>query len=104
MTFAEQLALMPTTIDHLSAIELLDGETVIARIDNRPGQAGSVRLYHALYQEFGAISDIAAQKGLRLYAEHTADAQSFPGKHPNIDRLLLIADSGQPLAIRLIAA
>ncbi|MCB5196156.1 DUF2322 family protein [Deefgea salmonis] len=102
MTFAEQLAQMPT-INHLSAIELLDGETVIARIDNRPGQAGSVRLYHALYQEFGAISDIAAQKGLRLYAEHTADAQAFPGKHPNIDRLLLIADSGQPLAVRLIA-
>ncbi|WP_288842330.1 DUF2322 family protein [uncultured Deefgea sp.] len=102
MTFAEQLAQMPT-INHLSAIELLDGETVIARIDNRPGQAGSVRLYHALYQEFGAISDIAAQKGLRLYAEHTADAQAFPGKHPNIDRLLLIADSGQPLAVRLLA-
>ncbi|QZA80598.1 DUF2322 family protein [Deefgea piscis] len=103
MTFAEQLALMPS-IDHLSAIELLDGETVIARIENRPGQAGSVRLYHALYQEFGAISDIAAQKGLRLYAEHTADAQSFPGKHPNIDRLLPIAEGGQPLAVRLVAA
>jgi len=49
MNFAEQLALLPA-VDHLAAIELLDGETVLARIENKPGQAGSLRVYHALYQ------------------------------------------------------
>ena len=46
---------------------------------------------------------LAADKGLRLFCEHTADAKARPGAHPNIDRLLQIAESGQPLAIRLIA-
>ncbi|QLG88316.1 DUF2322 family protein [Chitinibacter bivalviorum] len=103
MNFAEQLAQLPT-IDHLAAIELLHGDEIIARIENKPGQAGSVRVYHALFQEFGAISNIAAQKGLRIYAEHTADAELNPGKHPNIDRLFPIAEGATPLAVRLIAA
>jgi hypothetical protein len=103
MIFADVLASLPT-IDHLSALELLDGETVVALIENKPGQAGSVRVYHALYQEFGAINAVAAAKGVRLYAEHSADAKAFPGKHPNIDRLLALADNGKPLAIKLISA
>jgi hypothetical protein len=103
MLFADVLASLPT-IDHLSAIELLDGETIMARIENKPGQAGSVRVYHALYQEFGAINAVAAAKGLRLYAEHSQDAVTFPGKHPNIDRLLILADDNKAIAVRLIAA
>jgi hypothetical protein len=103
MIFNEQLATLPT-IAHLAALELLDGETVIARIENKPGQAGSVRVYHALFQEFGAIDALAAQKGLRIYAEHTQDAEAFPGKHPNIDRLIEIAAKKQALAVRLITA
>jgi hypothetical protein len=100
MKFADQLAQLPS-VDHLAAIELLDGENVVARIENKPGQAGSVRVYHALYQEFGAIDARAAEKGLRIYAEHTDDAMSNPGKHPNIDRLVGLI---QPLAVRLIMA
>ncbi|HSC80606.1 MAG TPA: DUF2322 family protein [Chitinolyticbacter sp.] len=103
MTFAETLATLPT-IDHLAALELLDGETIIARIENKPGQAGSVRLYHALYQEFGAIDAVAADRGLVLYREHTADAIAYPGKHPNIDRLTDIKAAGKAYAVRLIAA
>lgn len=101
MNFAETLATLPA-IDHLAAIELLDGETIVARIENKPGQAGSVRVYHALYQEFGAIDALAADKGLRLYCEHTADAETRPGKHPNIDRLLELVKKGRPLAVRLV--
>ncbi|WP_035057417.1 DUF2322 family protein [Andreprevotia chitinilytica] len=101
MNFKDTLDTLPT-IDHLAALELLDGETLIARIENKPGQAGSVRVYHALYQEFGAIDTIAADKGLRLYAEHTADAEAFPGKHPNIDRLIALAQDGKPWAVRLV--
>lgn len=101
MNFAETLATLPT-IEHLAALELLDGSDVIARIENKPGQAGSVRVYHALYQEFGAIDSLAADKGLRLYCEHTLDAKTRPGAHPNIDRLLQLAEGGKPLAVRLI--
>ena len=101
MTFAETLASLPA-IDHLAAIELLDRNEVLARIENKPGQAGSLRVYHALYQEFGAIDALAADKGLRLYGEHTADAITNPGKLPNIDRLIALAEGGQPLAVRLI--
>lgn len=101
MDFTETLATLPT-IDHLAAIELLDGTTIVARLENKPGQAGSVRVYHALYQEFGAIDAIAADKGLRLYCEHTTDAKMYPGKHPNIDRLLALVKKEQPLAVRLI--
>ncbi|AZN35264.1 DUF2322 family protein [Iodobacter ciconiae] len=103
MLFADILASLPA-IDHLSALELLDGETIIARIENKPGQAGSVRVYHALYQEFGAINAVAAAKGIRLYAEHSQDAIAFPGKHPNIDRLLALAEDKQAIAVKLIAA
>ncbi|SMC19896.1 hypothetical protein SAMN02745857_00829 [Andreprevotia lacus DSM 23236] len=103
MIFKDILATLPA-IDHLAALELLDGDTIVARIDNKPGQAGSVRVYHALYQEFGSINATAADKGLRLYAEHTADAQARPGAHPNIDRLLALVEGGTPLAVRLVAA
>jgi hypothetical protein len=106
MQFSEILASLPS-IDHLAAIELFaagEEQTPIARIENKPGSAGSVRLYHALLQEFSAITVDAANKGLELYAEHTADAVAFPGKHPNIDRLIQVKESGQVLSAKLIAA
>jgi hypothetical protein len=89
MQFSDLLATLEN-IDHLAAIELYDGEQLNARIDNKPGSAGSVRVYNTLVQEFGEINVAAAEKGLQLYAEHTADAKAFPGKHPNIDRLLAL--------------
>ncbi|AOY01636.1 DUF2322 family protein [Jeongeupia sp. USM3] len=101
MSFKDILDTLPA-IDHLAALELLHGDELVARIENKPGQAGSVRVYHALYQEFGAIDAVAADKGLRLYAEHTADAEAFPGKHPNIDRLIALVQGGTPLAVRLV--
>ena len=60
-----------------------------------------MRVYHALAQEFEVIDAAAAAKGLILYAEHTADAIAFPGKHPNIDRLLRL-DEDQQWTVRLI--
>lgn len=109
MQFAEILATLPT-IDHLAAIELFALDTLFARIENKPGSAGSVRVYHALFQEFGEINRAAAEKGLMIYAEHTADAIAFPGKHPNIDRLLDLtkaspaSDTIQVLSVKLILA
>ena len=96
MAFAENLKALPR-ISHLQAITLLDDEgTVVATIENKPGQTGSLSVYNHLGQLYGAITAEAAKKGLELYAEHTDDARAHPGKHPNIDRLLsLVADGGK---------
>lgn len=103
-SFAENLSQMPS-IDHLSALELLDEQgAVVATIPNQPGKAGSLRLYAALVAEYGALTPAAAEKGLTLFAEHTADAQQHPGSHPNIDRLIELIATGRSLQARLIAA
>jgi hypothetical protein len=87
--FAEILPTLPP-VDGIARIELtLPGSNDIAAvIENKPGQAGSLRVYHALWQKHGRIDAAAAQEGITLYAEHSADARAHPGKHPNIDRLL----------------
>lgn len=90
--FKDILASLPT-IDHLEALELTDANGDSERLPNQPGKAGSLAVYNALMEEFGEINKQAAEKGLQLFAEHTADAEANPGKHPNIDRLFaIIAD------------
>lgn len=102
MNFAALLATLPP-VDHLAAVELLDAQgTTVARLDNQPGTAGSVRVYAALAAEFGAIDAAAAHRGLALYAEHTDAARAHPGSHPNIDRLLAIAHGAPALQLRAI--
>lgn len=97
MGFAENLKQLPR-ISHLAAIHLLDSDSaVVASIENKPGQAGSLCVYNHLGQIYGAITAEAAKKGLELYAEHTDDARQNPGKHPNIDRLLMLAADGKSL-------
>jgi len=97
MAFAENLKQLPR-ISHLSAIQLLDADAaVVATIENKAGQAGSLAIYNHLGQIYGAITAEAARKGLDLYAEHTEDARQNPGKHPNIDRLLALAAEGSGL-------
>ncbi len=103
-TFAEQLQQLPP-VDHLAALELIDASgTVAASIDNKPGKAGSLRVYHALAARHGGINVAAAQEGLALFAEHTQAAQEQPGSHPNIDRLFKVIASGQGYSVRLIQA
>ncbi len=100
MSFADNLKQLPP-VSHLEGLDLLDEDgTVIAAIDNKPGQTGSLAVYNFLGQHFGAITPLAAQAGLELYAEHTEDARANPGKHPNIDRLLGLIDSGARLRVR----
>lgn len=101
MNFSETLKTLPG-IQHLSGLQLLDQTgAVVATLDNRPGQAGSVAVYHALAQRHGTLNAAAALDGLALYAEHTADAHAFPGKHPNIDRLVAIASGALgPLTVQ----
>lgn len=87
-TFAEILNTLESA-DHLTKLELRapDG-SLAAAIENKPGSQGSLKVYHHLFKQYGAITVTAAQDGLNLYAEHTTDAHANPGKHPNIDRLL----------------
>ena len=89
MNFAQRLQQLPP-IDHIQAVELLDPQGLtVGLIVNQPGQKGSVAVYAALAALYaGRITPAAAQLGLEWYAEHVADAQAHPGKHPNIDRLL----------------
>ena len=103
-SFKENLRLLPS-IDGLARIDLVDPSgAVVATIENQPGKQGSLAVYQYLQQSFGALHAEAAAHGLEVFAEHTADARSRPGAHPNIDRLLEILGGAAPLAITLVAA
>ena len=78
---------------------------MIATIENKPGQTGSLVVYAALAALYGgSITPAAASLGLDWYAEHTADALAFPGKHPNIDRLRAWAQGTDTYRVLNIAA
>ena len=92
-------------IPHPAALNLIDAaDAVVATIENKPGQAGSLAVYNHLAQLYGAISPDAAKKGLELYGEHTEDARSNPGKHPNIDRLIGLIERGETLRVKQVFA
>jgi len=94
MAFSDNLKQLPK-VSHIAAIRLLDADgSVVGTIENKHGQTGSLAVYNHLGQIYGAITAEAARKGLELYAEHAEDARQNPGKHPNIDRLLQLAEAG----------
>ncbi len=102
MTFAENLKQLPK-VSHLAALQLIGADgSIVATLENKPGQAGSLAVYNHLAQLYGAITVDAAKKGLELYAEHTADAQVHPGKHPNIDRLVTLVTEGGQFRVKQI--
>jgi hypothetical protein len=102
--FKDNLAQMPA-IDGIARIDLLDGKgAVVASIENEPGKQGSLAVYNYLRQTFGTLDAKAAEHGLVVFAEHTADARNRPGAHPNVDILLAIAAGGEALRIDVVAA
>jgi hypothetical protein len=102
--FKDNLAQLPA-INGIERIDLIDGQgTVVASIENKPGKQGSLAVYHYLKQAFGTLDTRAAEHGLAVFAEHTADARNRPGAHPNVDRLLAIAAGGEALRIDVIPA
>mgnify|MGYP003347618280 FL=1 len=105
MNFTERLQQLPP-VSHLKALELLDPQgQVVATIEHKPGQIGSLTVYAALAaQHGGAITPEAARLGLDWYAEHTTDAKAHPGKHPNIDRLLSWSTGQASYSVRLVSA
>jgi hypothetical protein len=103
MAFAENLKQLPG-VSHLAALQLLDGDTIVATIENKPGQAGSLAVYNHLAQLYGAITPEAAKKGLELFAEHADDALANPGKHGNIDRLRSLLQESRTLRVKHLFA
>uniref|UniRef100_A0A7S0G296 Uncharacterized protein n=1 Tax=Rhodosorus marinus TaxID=101924 RepID=A0A7S0G296_9RHOD len=90
--------------DGVEKIELLAvGRRAVRRgeldavIRNISGQRGSIAVYNALFQKYKIIDKRAAQEGLELYAEKWNDAKENPGKHPNIDRLMLVVSEDMTL-------
>ncbi len=101
-TFKDNLQQLPP-IDGVQQIDLCDAQdTVIASIENQPGKQGSVAVYQYLHNAFGTLDAKAANHGLLVFAEHTADARNRPGAHPNVDRLLEIAEGKPALQIKVI--
>ena len=104
MAFADNLKTLPR-VSHLAALNLIDAaDVVVATIENKPGQTGSLAVYNHLAQLYGAISPEAAKKGMELYAEHAEDARAHPGKHPNIDRLIGVIERAETLRVKQIFA
>lgn len=102
--FSDNLSMLPVMED-VAAIALVDQSGALAgKIENKPGQAGSLRVYCWLADQFGAITPEAANLGLKMYAEHTQDALANPGKHPNIDRLFGIKTPDRTLLIQVAKA
>ena len=102
--FNENLQRLPP-IDGVQRNDLIDNNgVVVASIANEPGKKGSVAVYQYLKQAFGMLDVKAAEHGLAVFAEHTADARNRPGAHPNIDRLFAIVAGGAPLRIDVISA
>ncbi len=105
MSFQDNLSTLPA-VDHLSGLNVCasNGETV-HHIPAVAGKLGSLKLYHALAQQFnGRLNRQAAEQGLAWFAEHVADAEAHPGKHRNIDLLLRVRDDNlsyslQPLNV-----
>ena len=101
-SFKDNLQQLPP-IDGVERIDLVDANgAVVGSIENQPGKQGSLAVYQYLKQSFGPLDAKAAEHGLAMFGEHTADARNRPGAHPNIDRLLAIAAGGDALKIEVV--
>ena len=103
-SFKDNLALLPS-IEGLIRLDLIDAQgRVVASIETQPGKQGSLAVYQYLQREFGSLNVASAEHGIEIFAEHSADAKSRPGAHPNISRLMEIAANGSDLRVALISA
>lgn len=98
--FKENLEQFPA-IDALAKIEFIQDGKIVGQLLNIDGQKGSMALYFYLFKTMGILDSAAAKRGLELFAEHTADAKANPGKHPNIDRLLVVEANNEPMEMKV---
>ncbi|CAM3488554.1 DUF2322 domain-containing protein [Bordetella sputigena] len=102
--FKDNLLQLPP-ITAIARIDLIDANGKVAgTIENQPGKQGSLAVYHYLARACGTLDAKAAEHGLAVFAEHTADARNRPGAHPNVDRLLAIVEGAGALRIEVIPA
>lgn len=102
MNFKEILDTLPT-IDHLTGLNVKQGDEVIHHIPAAPGKLGSLRLYNALAEKFnGKLDRTSANQGIEWFAEHVEDAKANPGKHPNIDLLFKVVEQNLTLHLELL--
>jgi hypothetical protein len=101
-SFKQVLKVLPD-IEHIDKINLYDqNDNLVVVIENMQGTQGSLKVYFYLYKNFKKINSAAAQKGLELFSEHTAEAKKNPGSHPNIDRLINVVKTNDTLRIKTI--
>lgn len=103
MAFSDNLKHLPG-VSHLAALQLIDGEELVASVEHKPGQVGSLAVYNYLALTFGAITPQAAGKGIELYAEQVEDARAHPGKHPHVERLIKLVEEGRTLRVKHVFA
>ena len=62
--------------------------------------------YHAFGRKSfdGKLDAAAAERGLAWFAEHVADAEANPGKHPNIDLLFKVKADNISLTLKPLVA
>lgn len=101
--FKENLEQFPS-IENIERIEFYQNDKLLSSIENVDGQKGSLALYFYLFKTMGTLDLAAARRGLELYAEHTPDARANVGKHPNVDRLILVEATNQPMTMKVIYA
>ena len=90
-------------IEQIKKINLYDqNDNLVDAIVNMQETQGSLKVYFYLYENFKEINLSAAQKGLELFSEHTAEAKKNPGSHPNIDRLINIVTTNDTLRVETI--
>lgn len=91
MQFSTYLTTFPS-IEHLECLEIFNADKqLIHTIPAIEGKLGSLKLYNALAEKYSCrLTPEAAAQGLEWFAEHVADAQQNPGKHPNIDLLFKV--------------
>src|SRR6185503_19754212 len=79
-SFSENLQRLPK-VEDVERIELSDAHGMPAGvIENKPGQTGSLAIYHYLLGKYGDVNAAAAGEGLQLYSAHTEDAKENPCK------------------------
>lgn len=99
---AQTVAQLPP-VDGIARLELAHADGVnVGVIEHKPGKTLSLRIYNYLHQMHGRIDAAAARGGLQLFGDYVAEARTSPGAHPNIDRLIAIAEGGSPLTVTVV--
>src|SRR3989344_2121572 len=93
MTFEENLAAL-RGIEDVERIRIYRSGELLPDIPNAEGKRGSLQVYANLIGfENGTIDSKSAQRGLEIFD----DARTATGIHPNIEILLQVVRSNEPV-------